>query len=137
MLASVTAFDGPSGATPTPSAATMSTGPERPAKEGCGSSLSVTYSIGRNRVERHRNSSLAQTDLVALAESLAMGLDTGATFGEVIVVETIDVSTSAVIPTAVEPTEHTAAIVIGYTAPPEVRNATRGPRMYAVFRSVD
>lgn len=64
----------------------------------------------------------AQTDLVALAESLAMGLDTGATMGEVLVAETFDASATAVIPTAVEPTEHTAAILTGYSGAPEVRS---------------
>lgn len=63
---------------------------------------------------------LAQADLFALAESLAMGLDTGATMGEVIVAETMDASATAVIPTAVEPTEHTAAIITRYTGAPEV-----------------
>eukprot|EP00752_Nemacystus_decipiens_P003780 g3480.t1 len=62
---------------------------------------------------------MTQTDLVALAESLAIGLDTGATMGDVLVAETIDATASAVIPTAVEPTEHTAALVTGYSGPPE------------------
>lgn len=69
---------------------------------------------------------LAQTDLLALAESLAMGLDTGATMGEVIVAETIDASATAEIPNAVEPAEHTAAIITSYGGPPEVRSATQG-----------
>lgn len=50
-----------------------------------------------------------------------MGLDTGATMGEVLVAETLDAS--ATIPTAVEPNQHTAAIVTGYSGPPEVMSA--------------
>ena len=49
-----------------------------------------------------------------------MGLDTGATMGEVIVAETYDASSVSVLPTAVEPTQHTAAIVTGFSGAPEV-----------------
>lgn len=64
----------------------------------------------------------AQTDLVALAESLTMGLGEGATAGTTIVVEIIETvgTTEVVIPEAIEPTEHSAAIVTGYTRNPEV-----------------
>lgn len=60
-----------------------------------------------------------QTDLVALAESLAMGLASGSTTGDIIVAEVVDASST--IPNAVEPTEHTAAIVVNFAGAPEVR----------------
>lgn len=54
-----------------------------------------------------------------------MGLDTGATMGKVVVAESIDASATVEIPTAVEPADHTAALITSYTGPPEVRRATR------------
>ncbi|CAM9258258.1 unnamed protein product [Pylaiella littoralis] len=60
---------------------------------------------------------LVETDLVALAESLAMGLASGSTTGKIIVAEVIDAS--ATIPDAIEPTENTAAIIINSAEAPE------------------
>lgn len=59
------------------------------------------------------------TDLVALAEALAMGLDEGSTMGDIIVTEIVD--GSAVVPTAIGPTANTAALVVGYAGHPEVK----------------
>lgn len=47
-----------------------------------------------------------------------MGLASGSTTGDIIVAEVIDASTT--IPDAIEPTEHTAAIVVNSSAVPEV-----------------
>lgn len=64
----------------------------------------------------------AQTDLVELAASLTMGLGAGATAGTTIVVEIIATEdmVSVEIPDAVEPTENSAAIIVGYSRNPEV-----------------
>lgn len=63
---------------------------------------------------------MVQTDLVALAESLTMGLDAGSTTGEIIVVEAI--MGDEIVPVSGGPPEHTAAVVLGYPGTPEVNN---------------
>lgn len=61
---------------------------------------------------------MTETDLVALAESLTMALDDGSTTGDIIVAVTLD--GASVLPAASGPTEHTAAMVVGYAGAPEV-----------------
>ena len=64
---------------------------------------------------------MVQTDLIALAESLAMGLDAGSTTGDIIVFEAI--MGDEIVPVSGGPPKHTAAAVLGYPGTPEVRNA--------------
>ncbi|CAM9925669.1 unnamed protein product, partial [Laminaria digitata] len=63
---------------------------------------------------------MVQTDLIALAEALTMGLDAGSTTGNIIVVEAI--MGGEIVPMSGGPPEHTAAVVLGYPGTPEVRN---------------
>lgn len=60
---------------------------------------------------------MTETDLAALAESLAIGLDAGSTTGDIIVAETVDVSA---ISAATGPSQHAAAMVVNYDGAPEV-----------------
>lgn len=63
---------------------------------------------------------ITETDLEALAEALTMALDDGSTMGDIIVAITLD--GAAVLPAALGPSKHTAAMVIGYDGAPEVRD---------------
>ncbi|CAB1120657.1 unnamed protein product [Ectocarpus sp. CCAP 1310/34] len=60
---------------------------------------------------------MTETDLVALAESLTVGLGDGATAGEIVVAEAMD--GGSIIPEAPEPNESTAALITGYAGAPE------------------
>lgn len=61
---------------------------------------------------------LTESDVVALVEVLTMGLEDGATSGDIIVASTLDGADT--IPIASGPTANTAAMVVGYSSSPEV-----------------